>query len=131
ALAERVGLGPELAGSARDWKRRLVEPRLSPCGVTLEDLERGPLKNPLAPEVLFAGRRFFTPSGRVNLLSEAPAPPARDPDYPLQLMALSTRDAQSSQWAGPVPAPLVARVHPAAAAALADGARAWLCSRLG
>jgi anaerobic selenocysteine-containing dehydrogenase len=131
ALAERVGLGRELAGSARDWKRRLVQPRLSPHGVELEDLERAPLKNPLAPEVLFADRRFFTPSGRVNLLHEAPVPVERDGDYPLQLLALSTRDAQSSQWAGPVPCPLVARVHPEAAGAIADGARAWLRSRLG
>jgi anaerobic selenocysteine-containing dehydrogenase len=132
ALAERVGLGRELAGSARDWKRRLVEPRLSLHGVSLEDLERAPLKSPLATEVLFADRRFFTPSGRVNLLSELPQPaPARDSEYPLQLMALSTRDAQSSQWAGPVPNPLVASVHPEAAGGLADGAKAWLCSRLG
>jgi anaerobic selenocysteine-containing dehydrogenase len=131
ALAERVGLGRELAGSARDWKRRLVEPRLSPRGVSLEDLERAPLRNPLAPDVLFADRRFATPSGRVNLLKHEPAPSARDSEYPLQLMAQSTRDAQSSQWAGPVPSPLVARVHPEAAGGLADGERAWLCSRLG
>ena len=39
ALAERVGLGPKLAGSARDWKRRLVQPKLGGHGIELEDLE--------------------------------------------------------------------------------------------
>lgn len=131
AVADRVGLGAELAGSTREWKRRLVEPQLAAHGVTLEDLERAPLRNPMAPDVLFEGRRFPTPSGRVNLLSEAPVRSARDADYPLQLMALSTRDSQSSQWARAAPQRLVATVHPEATGTLPDGARAWLRSRLG
>ncbi len=132
ALAARVGLADELAGSARDWKRRLLEPRLSPHGVTLDDLERAPRRNPLAPEVLFADRKFFTATGRVNLLTEAPAPPPpRDANYPLQLLALSTRDAQSAQWAGHAPNPLIATLHPDSAGSIANGARARLSSRLG
>jgi anaerobic selenocysteine-containing dehydrogenase len=132
ALAARVGLASELEGSAREWKRRLLEPRLSPQGVTLEDLERSPQRNPLAPEVLFADRKFCTPTGRVNLLTEAPAArSARDADYPLQLLALSTRDAQSAQWAGRAPSPLVATVHPDTASLIASGGRGRLSSRLG
>jgi anaerobic selenocysteine-containing dehydrogenase len=131
ALAERVGLGRELAGSARDWKRRLVEPRLSPHGVSLEDLERAPLRNPLAPDVLFAGRRFATPSGRVNLLTREPAPRLATPNIRSSSWRSPRATRNPREWAGPVPSPLVARVHPEAAGALADGERAWLCSRLG
>ena len=132
ALAERVGLGPQLSGSARDWKRRLLEPKMSGFGVTLEDLEQAPLENPLAPGVLFADRVFPTPSGRVNLITRAPAerPPA-NPEYPLALLALSTREAQSAQWALAPPAPLTATLHPDAAQGLADGALCRLESRLG
>lgn len=130
-LAERMGLGPRLAGSARDWKRRLVEP-LAAVGVRLEDLERGPLQNPLVSGVLFGDRRFFTPTGRVNLLTEAPPPrPPPDPAYPLELLALSTREAQSAQWVHAAPSPLVATLHPQAASGIADGERGRLVSAIG
>lgn len=132
ALAERLGLARELAGSARDWKRRLLGPRLGPLGLSLEDLERGPVRNPLAPEVAFEGRVFPTPTGRAQLITQAPAPPAPpDPEFPLQLLALSTRHAQCAQWATSPPHPLTATVHPDAAGGIPDGAVAWLASRLG
>src|SRR5437867_3551761 len=68
-LARRVGLGEAMAGDAREWKRRLMRAKLEPRGVTLEMLEAGPVRNPLAARVLFEGRRFPTPTGRVNLIT--------------------------------------------------------------
>jgi anaerobic selenocysteine-containing dehydrogenase len=132
ALAARVGLGEALAGDARSWKRRMIAPKLGPAGVTLEDLERGAVKSPLAKEVLFADRKFATPSGRVNLITRAPAaePPA-DPAYPLLWTSLSTERSQSSQWAKPQEGPLVVTVHPDAANGIADGALARVESVLG
>lgn len=132
ALAERVGLGPSLAGSARAWKRRMIEPKLGRHGIELEDLEAGALRNPLAPRVLFSDRRFFTPSGRVNLVTAAPPPPLPpDPAYPLTLLALSTRGAQSAQWAREAPSPLEATVHSESSAGIGAGQRARLESRVG
>ncbi|WP_437840009.1 molybdopterin-containing oxidoreductase family protein [Sorangium sp. So ce1153] len=133
ALAERAGLGGALDGSARDWKRRVTEPRLAPLGITLETLEREPVRNPLAPEVLFADRKFPTPSGRVNLITEAPAE-REDPGadgFPLLLMALSTEKSQSSQWARPQRGPAVVTVHPDAAGGVADGELCRIASRVG
>ena len=132
ALAARVGLAEALAGDARSWKRRMVEPKLGAAGVTLEDLERGAVKTPLAKEVLFADRKFATPSGRVNLITTAPpAAPAADPSYPLWWTSLSTERSQSSQWARPPEGPLVVTVHPDAANGIADGALARVESALG
>jgi anaerobic selenocysteine-containing dehydrogenase len=131
-LAERLGLTDQLAGSAREWKQRLIAPRLSAQGVSIEDLERGAMRNPLAPEVLFADRVFRTATGRVNLVAQEPPPrPAPDAEFPLQLMAISTRDSQSAQWAHDAPTPLVATVHPEAAVGIADGDRGKLSSRVG
>ncbi|HTN90769.1 MAG TPA: molybdopterin-dependent oxidoreductase [Sorangium sp.] len=133
ALARRAGLGGALDGSARDWKRRVTEPRLAPLGITLEALEREPVRNPLAPEVLFADRKFPTPSGRVNLITEAPAE-REDPGadgFPLLLMALSTEKSQSSQWARPQRGPAVVTVHPDAAGGVADGELCRIASRVG
>jgi anaerobic selenocysteine-containing dehydrogenase len=131
-LAARVGLAAELSGDARAWKERIVRPKLEAHGVTVEALDRGPVKNPLAQRVLFEGRRFATPSGKVQLAAElAPAALAADPDYPLSLLSLSTEDAQSSQWSRALEGPAVATVHPQASHGIADGEVARLESRIG
>ncbi len=121
-LAERVGLGQALAGSAREWKDRILHRELIRHGVTVDQLEAGSVRNPLAPRILFADRRFQTPTGRVNLITEEP-PRADAPDgYPLFLMSLSTDRAQSSQWSAVLEGPAVVTVHPDAAQGLPAGA---------
>jgi anaerobic selenocysteine-containing dehydrogenase len=134
ALAARVGLGEVMAGSARAWKEKIVAPRLGPYGVTVDALDAGAVRNPIAPRVLFEGRRFPTPSGKVNLMTAAPSAEALagpDPGYPLWLMSLSTPDAQSSQWTRKLDGPATCTVHPDAAAGLPDGALATLETRHG
>jgi anaerobic selenocysteine-containing dehydrogenase len=131
-LARRLGLGDALAGSVRDWKRRVLR-KVEAHGVSLEEIERGAVKNPFADPVLFAGRRFPTASGKVRLITE-PAAPAPRPtaDYPLTLLAVSTPKAQSSQWAvPPPPGPVEATVHPGSASGFRTGDRATLESHLG
>ncbi len=131
-LAERLGLADVMAGDARAWKRRLMATRLEPRGVTLEDLEAGPVKNPLASEVLFEGARFPTPSGRMNLMKDLPdAPEPADPAYPLFLMSLSTDRSQSSQWPRPQEGLAVVTVHPEAASGIPDGGTGRLESAIG
>jgi anaerobic selenocysteine-containing dehydrogenase len=121
ALAERVGLGGVMAGDAREWKRRMMQPKLGPRGISLEALETGPIRNPLPPKVLFADRKFSTATGRVNLMTEAPPFEMLNPDYPLFLMSLSTEKAQSSQWALREDGPAIVTVHPEAAQGVGDG----------
>ncbi len=130
-LASRVGLEEVMAGTAREWKRRMIAPKLEPHGVTLEQLESGPVRNPLPRRILFADRRFPTISGRVNLLTEAPPGPESSEAFPLCLMSLSSEKSQSSQWAIPQTGPAVATVHPDAANGIEDGALCQLESRVG
>ena len=131
ALANRVGLGGKLAGTAREWKCRLAEPKLKPHNITLDQLEAGAVHNPIAPKVLFADRKFPTPTGRVNLLVEAPPESGVDAEYPLFLMAISTEKSQSSQWAVPQSGALVATVHPDAANGIPHGETCRVESRIG
>jgi len=123
-------IAPRIAGSARDWKRRMLA-RVEPHGVTLEALDRRPVRNPLAPTVLFADRRFPTGTGRMNLVRDLPSEPPEEPGFPLWLFSNSTERAQSSQWAGPEPEVLPALCHPDAAPGFADGGLAWLESAIG
>jgi len=132
ALARLVGLGDEFAVETREWKRRLLR-RVAEHGASLEALERGPVRNPLAPRVLFADRRFPTPSGKVNLICDIdPRPPRPTRKRPLLLMGLSTVRAQASQWPSREQhGPPEVTVHPEAAAGLEPGQRAYLESELG
>jgi len=130
-LAGRLGLAEGFAGTHRDWKRRLVGTRLRDAGVTLEALERGAVRNPFAPGVVFEGRRFPTPSGKARLVQAVPGTtPGIDPDRPLVLMALSTPSRQCSQWTVRPEGPAEATVHPDASAGIPDGGGAWLESRI-
>lgn len=131
-LAERVGLADKMNSTARQWKERILHSKLRAHGITLEKLEKdGPQRNPLAPKILFADRKFATETGRVNLITEAPALVAPSAEYPLQLMALSTEKAQSSQWSVPQAGYVEVVVHPNAAAGIADGATGKLESCVG
>jgi anaerobic selenocysteine-containing dehydrogenase len=65
----------------------------------------------------------------MQLVHQAPPFPQPDPEYPLQLAALSVIKAQASQWSVAAPAVPVARVHPSLLAA--HGAEALLETRHG
>jgi len=131
-LARLVGLADEFQVDAREWKQRLLR-RVAERGASLEALEQGPVRNPLAPRVLFADRRFPTKSGKVNLIHEIdPRPPRVTRKRPLLLMALSTARAQASQWPSREQhGPPEVTVHPEAAAGLAAGQVAHLESEVG
>jgi anaerobic selenocysteine-containing dehydrogenase len=124
------GIAPKVAGTAKEWKRRLLR-KVEPLGVTVERLERESVRNPLAGEVLFAEGKYPTPSGKMRLLTSVPAPPAEEPGYPLWLFSSSTERAQCSQWSGPPPSVLEATCHPDAAPGLAEGADVFLESAVG
>jgi anaerobic selenocysteine-containing dehydrogenase len=124
------GIAPKVAGSAREWKRRLLR-RVAPMGATVERLERESVRNPLAGNLLFEAAKFPTPSGKMRLLSAAPPPPEDEPGFPLWLFSSSTEKAQCSQWAGPAPTVLEATCHPDAAPGFSDGADVLLESAIG
>jgi anaerobic selenocysteine-containing dehydrogenase len=129
-LAPRLGLDGVLAGSARDWKERILR---KDAGFTLAQLESdGPQRSALSPKVLFADRKFATKTGRVNLVTAAPDRSRVSAEFPLYLMALSTEKAQSSQWSKGQPrGPALVTVHPDAAGGIPDGGSAHLESALG
>ena len=99
--------------------------KLGQAGVSLADLEKGPVRSPFAGQVLFQDLRFPTASGRMQLIHQAPPQPSTAPDFPLQLAAFSTPKAQASQWAVDASEVAEARVHPDSAP-VPDGAYAYV-----
>ncbi len=121
-LAERVGLADEFSGSIEDWKRRMLR-RVADHGVSLEALEQGTLRNPLAPVVQFAERKFPTATGKINLIHAIDVdPPRTDAERPLLLTAISTAKSQGSQWPSRLQqGPARVTIHPDAANGFAEG----------
>ena len=123
-------ISSKVRGSAREWKKRLLS-RVEAAGVSLEQLERASVRSPFAETVLFEGRQFATPSGRVNLIHALPPVPPEEPGYPLWLFSNSSEQSQSSQWAVPEPELLQATCHPSTAPGFADGEVVRLESAIG
>jgi len=67
ALAERLGLGENMAGTTRDWLKRFLQP-MERAGLTLERVMESPVRCPVAPMVAFEDRKFMTPSGKFEFV---------------------------------------------------------------
>ncbi len=89
-LAGRFPFAAEMAGSAREWLGRLLQPVVS-RGIPLAEIRKGPVRLPDAPDVPYTDRQFPTPSGKYLFMGEFAPPPEwrADPDYPYQLMSVS------------------------------------------
>ncbi|WJR76692.1 molybdopterin-dependent oxidoreductase [Bradyrhizobium sp. NP1] len=81
-LAARLGLAEEMAGTPRQWLERILAP-LTKKGVSVDELMKGPVRCPVAPLVPFSDRRFPTPSGRFEFVTDVDIVPRVDADFPL------------------------------------------------
>lgn len=157
-LAERLGLAEaawELARPAGEWLAEALAP-LGGAELLARLRAEGAVRHPWAPPVPFADGRFSTPSGKLELWSEAAAQAGLDPLggvpwpwphpsltasdrpelYPYRLLSPQPRHRLHSIFAnleGPAPAGVEARVHPRTAreAAVADGEEAVAFSPAG
>ena len=130
-LSRRLGIADGFDVDAAVWKDRLLT-KLKAAGVDQSAFATGAVANPFAEKVLFADRKFGTPSGKVNLLTEL-EPAVTTPSQPgLRLTAVSTRRSQASQWPTDTQVgPAVATLHPDAAAGFQNGDVAKLTSSRG
>jgi anaerobic selenocysteine-containing dehydrogenase len=111
-LAQRLGFGAALAGSAEDWMRRLLGP-LATQRFTLEALRERAQRNPQGAPVPFADRRFPTPSRRFTFIDHFEPTSTRPGDHELHLVATKTLKMCSMQAeTEELPAEPVARLHP-------------------
>jgi len=131
-LAPRLGLAEGFSSEVDFWRNRLLK-KLSDQQVSLAQLKGNAVKSPFAKEVAFADRKFATSTGRINLIHELPQEILTpQSSRSLKLAALSTRDAQSSQWKEEEQkGPALATLHPSSAAGFSDGDLAWLTSDAG
>lgn len=95
-LARRLGFGTALEGEPLEWARRLLRP-LGAHGLTVDELARRPLRNPLSATVPFSDRRFVTSSGKYEFITESPGAVAPAVDDELYLVATKTLKMLNAQ----------------------------------
>ncbi len=84
-LGERLGLGAEMAGTPREWLKRIFKPMES-LGLPVERVMEGPVRCPIAPSVAFEDRMFTTSSGKFEFIQQLCVRP--DPKYPFHLLSV-------------------------------------------
>ncbi len=96
-LATRLGFGGEMAGSPGEWISRLIAP-MQDYGITLDRLRAdGWIRHPLAQDVPFADRKFYTRSQKFEFLSAWGEDFRPTIDYPLYLITGKTNTRLNSQ----------------------------------
>jgi anaerobic selenocysteine-containing dehydrogenase len=132
-LADRLGIGAEMAGTPREWLKRIMQP-LENNGVPVDRLFEGPVRCPVAPLVPFADGIFPTASGKFEFLSDIELAQRFDPNYPLTLVTnFSKKWLLSQMTEAEHPKSASVRVGPEAAtsAGIADGQMVRLRSSVG
>lgn len=84
-LADRLGIGAEMAGSPREWLRRIMGP-MEEKGVSVDALLESPIRCPVAPKIPFSDLRFPTASGRYEFVERVDLEQRYDPRFPLILV---------------------------------------------
>lgn len=84
-LADRLGIGPDMAGTPREWLERILRP-MERNGVSVDDLMHGPVRCPVAPLIPFADMTFPTASGRFEFVTDIALDQRSDPNFPLTLV---------------------------------------------
>jgi anaerobic selenocysteine-containing dehydrogenase len=132
-LAMRFPFAGEYVKPLDDWLKIICRPFLDK-GFTLEELRRGPIRDPDAPMVPWSKGPLRTPSGRFEFLRNLQESGGENPDYPLALLTTGSPKHLCSELTLSEHSPLPeARIHPDTGRRLgvADGVPARMESDLG
>lgn len=132
-LARRFPFAGEFVKPLDDWLKIICRPFLDK-GFTLEELRRGPIRDPDAPMVPWREGPFRTPSGRFEFMECLAAAAGEIQDYPLALLTTGSPKHLCSELTMAEHSPLPkASIHPDTGRrlGLADGALARMESDLG
>jgi anaerobic selenocysteine-containing dehydrogenase len=84
-LARHLGLEAEMAGTTREWLKRIFKPMES-SGLSVERVMQGPARCPTAPSVAFEDGSFSTPSGKFEFIQDLSRRP--EPRHPFRLLSV-------------------------------------------
>ena len=91
-LAERLGLGELMRGTAKEWLRKILQP-MERAGLSVDQVFQSPARLPESPMVAFEDNKFRTKSGKYEFAREFYK--EREGQYPYHLLPIL-----SSHWIG-------------------------------
>ncbi|MGF7119480.1 molybdopterin-dependent oxidoreductase [Methanobacterium oryzae] len=68
-LARRLGFEDKMEGTPKEWLSKLAKPLLD-HGISLEELQKSPIRVPSAPKTPYKNRKFKTSSGKFEFIKE-------------------------------------------------------------
>ncbi len=93
-LAKRLGFGNKMAGTPKDWLLKLAAPLINQ-GISLEELQKAPVRVPLAPKTPYCDKKFKTPSGKFEFICKFEHDKDVNDKYPLRLLSIMPK-----KWIG-------------------------------
>ncbi|HEX3013796.1 MAG TPA: molybdopterin-dependent oxidoreductase, partial [Methanobacterium sp.] len=93
-LAKRLGFGNELAGTPKEWLLKLAAPLINQ-GISLEKLQKAPVRVHLAPRTPYSDKKFNTPSGKFEFIDKFVQGVDVNKEYPLRLLSIMPK-----KWIG-------------------------------
>jgi anaerobic selenocysteine-containing dehydrogenase len=132
-LAQRFDFAPDFVRPLDSWLETICRPFLEK-GFTLDQLRKGPVRDPDAPMAPWMDGPFKTASGRFEFLGSLAEAQDIEPDYPLTLLTTGSPKHLCSELTLTEHDPLPeARIHPDTGRSLGveDNSPAWIESDLG
>jgi len=133
SLAKRFPFAQEFVKPLDEWLGIICRPFFEK-GFTLDELRKGPVRDPDALMVPWREGAFLTTSGRFEFIGNHPEEPVEEPEYPLVLLTTGSPKHLCSELTLAEHPPLPdARVHPDTGRemGLADNSPAYMKSDLG
>ncbi len=136
-LAEKLGLGEEMAGTVPEWINRILSP-IANQGITYDALSAKQMCNPNLDPVAFSDYRFTTPSGKFDFIRKSNPDAQVDAQYPYRFLTVHhhlwlNSNMYSEKQKNELGIPPFAYVHPLMAEVLGlqEGEHVVLYSRIG
>lgn len=90
-LAKKLGFGDEMKGIPKEWLLKLAAPLINQ-GISLEKLQKAPVRVPSAPKTPYEDKKFKTPSGKFEFISKFSTDEKISDDYPLRLLSIMPKN---------------------------------------
>lgn len=86
-LARKLGFEDKMGGTPKEWLSKLAKPLIDQ-GISLEKLQKTPIRVPSAPKTPYENKIFKTPSGKFEFIKEFECKDNLNKEFPLRLLSI-------------------------------------------
>lgn len=86
-LAQRLGFEDKMEGTPKEWLSKLAKPLIDQ-GISLEELQKSPIRVPSAQKTPYKNKKFKTPSGKFEFIKKFGYKDNFNKEFPLRLLSI-------------------------------------------